>query len=64
MNDYKIELKRNNEVYSESFKTLSFPEAASRAYMLRSHKGYDWEIISIGKSDLKNKLDGTSNEQF
>lgn len=63
MNNYSIELKKNNDVYSENFKALSFPEAAARAYMLRNHKGYDWEITSIEKSDSKDKLNGGRDER-
>ena len=51
MNNYLIILKNKDEVYSESYRSLSFPEAASKAYLIRSHKGHDWEIISVKKEN-------------
>ena len=57
MNDYNIKLKKNNETYSENFSAISFPEAASRAYRIRSHKGYDWEITSVKKNNEKSTED-------
>jgi len=62
MNNYNIKLKKNNEFYSENFSAISFPEAATRAYMLRSHKGYEWEITSIEKSNSEVKINGGCDE--
>ena len=49
MNSYKIELKKKYEIYSENFSALSFPEAVTRAYLIRNKKGYDWKVTSVSK---------------
>jgi len=49
LSNYKIELKNKHEVYSENFSALSFPEAVTRAYLVRSKKGYDWKVVSVSK---------------
>ena len=51
MNYYLITLKNKDTIYNESFKSLSFPEAASKAYSIRNHKGHNWEIISVKKEN-------------
>lgn len=51
MNYYLITLKNKDIIYNESFKSLSFPEAVSKAYSIRNHKGYSWEITSVKKEN-------------
>jgi hypothetical protein len=49
MNSYEIKLEYKTDTYKETYNALSFPEAARKAYSLRSGKGLDWKIISVKK---------------
>lgn len=47
---YKIVLRNSTgETIIENIERISFPEAASYAYLLRTQKGLDFDIVSVSE---------------
>lgn len=58
MYTYDVELfnSKSGESKLRATKQLTFPEAVREAYMIRLSMGLSWEISSVTKRNLEQKL--------